>query len=76
MESMLDYVKRRLRDLGPPERESVGVEVGLTKSLPRKLVFERTRPPVDTVEPLYRYFLKRDYGLQQLPHEQPPIVRN
>jgi hypothetical protein len=75
MESMLDYVKRRLRDVGPPEWESLGVEAGATKSLPRKLVYERKAPAITTVEPLYRYFLRRDYGLQGLPHEQPPILR-
>jgi hypothetical protein len=75
MESMLDYVKRRLRDVGPPEWESVGLAAGATKSLPRKLVYERRSPSVNTVEPLYRYFLRRDYGLMGLPHEQPPILR-
>lgn len=76
METMVDYVKRRLRDVGSPAWESVGVEAGTPKSLPRKLVHERTNPSVRSVEPLYRYFLRRDYGLEQLPHELPPIVRS
>jgi len=76
MESILNYVKRRLRDVGPPEWESISVETGTAKSVPRKIAYERTNAVVNTVEPLYRYFIKRDYGQNFLPHEAPPITRH
>jgi hypothetical protein len=75
METIFNYVKRRLRDVGPPEWEEIGNETGVAMSVPRKIAYERTGVVVKTVEPLYRYFLKRDYGICLLPHEKPPITK-
>lgn len=82
MESILAYVKRRLRDIGPTEWPAVMegaarfAEGDLAKSTARKIAYERTSTTVGNIEPLYRYFIRRDYGQDSLPHEHPPIVRN
>lgn len=70
METILDYVKRRLADFHSSEWESIGLQANATKSLPRKLMYERTNPGVNRVEPLYRYFIKLDTGSSRLPHER------
>lgn len=75
METILSYVKRRLRDVGPSEWEAISVEVGAAKSVARKLAYERPKAPVGTIEPFYRHFLGIDYGLKALPHEQAPITK-
>jgi hypothetical protein len=75
MEPIITYIRRRLRDVGPSEWEAIGDQLGFAKSTTRKLAYERDNPAVATAEPLYRYFLKRDYGTSCLPHEKPPITK-
>jgi hypothetical protein len=75
MEPIISYVKRRLRDVGPAEWDAIGTHLGFNKTTTRKLAYERNNPGITTVEPLYRYFLSRDYGTCQLPHEKPPITK-
>lgn len=75
MESILSYVKRRLLDVGPREWEAIRAATGAAKSAPKKLAYERTDANNSTVEPFYRYFLDRDYGLKDLPHENGPITK-
>lgn len=75
MESILQYVKRRLLDVGPSEWEAISVAAEVAKSTPRKLAYERKDALLSGVEPVYRYFLGRDYGLTKLPHENGPITR-
>jgi hypothetical protein len=75
METILNYVQRRLRDVGPPEWGAIAVEAGIKESVPRKLVYERTNTRINALEPIYRYFLHRDYGSSCLPHDKPPITK-
>jgi hypothetical protein len=76
MESIFNYVKRRLLDVGPPEWEAISRATGSAKSVPRKFAYERDNAHANKVEPLYRYFLLRDYGLKKLPHENGPITKS
>ena len=75
MESIIDYVKRRLLEVRPPEWPAIHDELGGQESLPRKLAYDRKNTRVNELEPYYRYFLKRDYGLEKLPHENGPITK-
>lgn len=70
MESILDYVKRRLMDLPRADWEPLGLQISGKKTQPRKLAYERSQPSVNLVEPYYRHFLERDLGLKALPHEK------
>jgi hypothetical protein len=60
MESILDYVRRRLREVGSQSWEEIAKEVGSSPVTPRKIVYERDNPGVNTVEPYYRYFQRLD----------------
>lgn len=72
MEPIIDYLKRRLREAGPPRWESIASEAGVAKSLPRKIVYgDRMNPGVQTVQPLITYFAAVDRGERALPAAQP-----
>jgi hypothetical protein len=75
METILSYVRRRLRDVGPPEWPAIVAETQVNSSIPRKLAYERENTRVNALEPIYRYFLHRDYGSSALPHERPAITK-
>lgn len=62
-------------EVGPPEWESIRAIAGGAKSVPRKLAYDRENAGIRTLEPYYRYFLLRDYGLPKLPHENGPITK-
>ncbi len=70
-ESIIGYVKRRLKEVGPREWPSLHAKLGGNPSLPRKLVYDRTNTRVNELEPYYRHFLALD-GLSKLPHETAP----
>lgn len=68
MESIIEYLKRRLREVGPALWEPIALEAGVAKTLPRKLVYaDRENPGVQTVQPLLDFFEKVDRGVLQLP---------
>jgi hypothetical protein len=72
METVIDYVKRRLRECGPAAWEQIAADCGVAKTLPRKIVYgDRENPGVATVQPLLTY-------LQQLEQEgrQSPAVES
>jgi hypothetical protein len=56
MESILDYVRRKLREAGPQQWETIARAAGCSLVSPRKIVYDRKNPGVNTIEPLYRYF--------------------
>lgn len=74
-EPIIKYVKRRLREIGPPEWGAVSAGAHVEVSTPRKLAYERKDVKGETLEAFYRYFLRRDYGLKKLPHENGPITK-
>ncbi len=68
MESILVYLKRKLREAGSARWEAIAAEAGVAKSLPRKLAYDdRDNPGVQTVQPLLDYFGQIERGERQLP---------
>lgn len=70
MESILDYLKRRLNEAGASRWELIAVEAGVARSLPRKIVWDKTRdnPGVQTIQPLLDFFAAVDRGERALPN--------
>lgn len=61
METILQYLKRRLRDVGPGQWEIIAEQAGVAKTLPRKVAYgDRENPGVQTVQPLLDYFKRID----------------
>lgn len=72
MESIMAYLKRRLREAGPPRWEAVAAATGVAKTLPRKIAYgDRENPGVETVQPLVDLFQAIDRGERELPE---PLV--
>jgi hypothetical protein len=68
MESIMDYLKRRLREAGPARWEAIAAEAKCAKTLPRKIAYDdRENPGVATIQPLLDYFGAVDRGERELP---------
>lgn len=73
METVIDYVKRRLRECGPALWEQIAAEAGVAKTLPRKIVYgDRDNPGVQTVQPLLTYLQQVERGERSLPAHVSP----
>jgi hypothetical protein len=67
-ESIMDYLKRRLKEAGAARWEAIAEAAGVAKTLPRKLAYsDRENPGVQTVQPLLDYFQAIDRGERALP---------
>jgi hypothetical protein len=68
METIMDYLKRRLREAGPSRWEAIATEAKVAKTLPRKIAYDdRDNPGVQTVQPLLDFFAEVDRGDRELP---------
>ncbi|OUM00550.1 hypothetical protein [Variovorax sp. JS1663] len=68
MESIIDYLKRKLREAGAGRWEAIAVECGVAKTLPRKIAYDdRDNPGVQTIQPLLDYFGAVERGEKELP---------
>jgi hypothetical protein len=68
MESIIDYLKRKLREAGPARWEAIAAAAGVAKTLPRKIAYDdRENPGVATIQPLLDYFGKVERGEVDLP---------
>lgn len=68
MEAIVDYLKRRLIEVGSPRWEAIAAECGIAKTLPRKIAYgDRENPGVQTVQPLLSFFQEVDRGERDLP---------
>ena len=68
MESIIDYLKRMLREAGPALWEPIAAEAGVSLSLPRKIVYgDRENPGVATVQPLLTFFREVETGARAMP---------
>lgn len=65
----MSYLQRHLKAAGSARWEAIAECAGVSKSLPRKIVYERKDhgPGVLTVQPLIDYFGAVDRGERQLP---------
>ncbi len=60
-QSITDYLKRRLREVGAAKFEEIARETGVTVSFVRKFVYgSRENPRVGTIQPLLDYFAAKD----------------
>jgi hypothetical protein len=74
MESIIDYLKRNLREAGPARWESIAAATGVAKTLPRKIAYDdRDNPGVQTVQPLIDLFQAIERGERDLP--EPAVAR-
>jgi transcriptional regulator with XRE-family HTH domain len=70
IESITDYLKRRLREAGASRFEAIAEETGVADSFIRKFVYgSRENPRVQTIQPLLDYFGAVDRGEKHLPPE-------
>jgi hypothetical protein len=68
MESIIDYLKRKLREAGSGRWEAIAIECGVAKTLPRKIAYDdRDNPGVQTIQPLIDYFGAVERGEISLP---------
>lgn len=71
METIIDYLKRKLRDAGSSQWEQIAAESGVAKTLPRKIAFnDRDNPGVATIQPLIDYFQSIERGERVLPNDR------
>ncbi len=71
MESIIDYLKRKLREAGASRWELIASEAGVAKTLPRKIAYDdRDNPGVQTVQPLLDYFGEVERGERELPDSE------
>lgn len=68
VETIIDYLKRKLADAGPARWEAIADEAKVAKTLPRKLAYaDRDNPKIGTIQPLLDYFQAVDRGERSLP---------
>lgn len=65
----MDYLKRKLREAGSARWEAIARDAGVSKTLPRKLVYDakRENPGVAKIQPLLNYFGQIERGERELP---------
>lgn len=69
MESIIEYLKRKLKEAGPARWELIADQAGVAKTLPRKIAYDakRENPGVQTIQPLIDFFQSVERGEQSLP---------
>lgn len=71
MESIMDYLKRKLREAGSARWEAIAAAAGVAKTLPRKIAYEdRENPGIATIQPLLDYFGRVERGEVELPEAE------
>ncbi len=66
MESIIVYLRRKLREAGPEAWPAIAEAAGVAKTLPRKIAYgDRDNPGVATIQPLLDYF--RDVDRRDVP---------
>lgn len=73
METIVDFVKRRLVDAGRPRWRAIACAAGTSPKLPEKIVYGmRENPRVQTIQPLLDFFVALDRGEVEMPDPLPP----
>ncbi len=66
----MQYLRRRLREVGPAQWERIAAAAGVSPRLPSKIAYgDRDNPRVQTIQPLLDYFSAVDRGEIDLPPE-------
>lgn len=61
MESVIEYLQRKLKEAGASSWASIVEQTGVAKSLPRKIAYgDRKNPGLAKVQPLVDYFKSQD----------------
>jgi hypothetical protein len=72
MESIIEYVQRKLLNAGPKRFAGIARETGVSVwTLPKLAYGYRDNPRIQTVQPLLDYFQAIDRGERELP---PPAI--
>lgn len=72
-EPIVDYLKRKLLEVGAANWEAIASECGVAKTLPRKLAYgDRGNPGVQTVQPLLTFFDELEKGERSMPVPKVP----
>lgn len=68
MESIIEYLKRKLKEAGAARWEAIAAAAGVAKTLPRKIAYDdRENPGVSTIQPLLDFFGAVERGEKTLP---------
>lgn len=68
METIINYLKRKLREAGHQRWEAIAIAAGVATTLPRKIAYgDRENPGVGTIQPLFDLFAAIDRGERELP---------
>jgi predicted transcriptional regulator len=68
MESIIDYLRRRLKEVGPRRWEMIAEQAGVARRMPARIAYgERSNPTLRTVQRLLDYFDAIDRGARELP---------
>lgn len=63
IESVKDYLRRRLKEVGAARFEALAIETGVAVSFIRKFFYgSRENPRIETIQPLLDYFGSVDRG--------------
>ena len=72
MEPILTYLKRKLKDAGPPRWSAIAAETGCSVHTMRKVAYnDIENPGVVTMQPLMDLFQAVDRGERELPEPLP-----
>lgn len=69
-ETVLQYLRRKLREAGSARWEAIAAQADVKKSLLRKLAYEdrmRENPGIAKIQPLLTYFREVETGMRELP---------
>jgi hypothetical protein len=73
METILDYVKRKLREAGPKRWPAIAAIAGSNVHAMRKIAYnDADNPGLSTVQPLVTFFQEVDAGKRELPPQAEP----
>jgi hypothetical protein len=76
METILDYLKRKLRDAGPKRWDAIAAATGASVHTMRKVAYnDIENPGVVTMQPLLTFFHDVDAGRQSLPPPAEPEAK-
>lgn len=72
-ETIMAYLKRKLREAGSARWKAIAAETAVKQSLIRKIAYDdRENPGVTKIQPLVTYFKQVELGERSLPEPETP----